>query len=271
MTRPLVCPLLVLICGLLFSSATVALSQPLPRTEMVVFFRAKDCALTPEANETLNGVAAMAKANPSASVTIVGHSDTVGSASHNQRLSECRADAARAALVARGVRPDAISLLGKGETELAVPTADETPEPQNERVQFHWAAAFSAPRYERRTFVVFFPFGSNVITPTADDVVKDAATSAKSSGAAAVRVVGHTDTHGTLESKYALSLARANAVRSRLGRYGVPSSRVEAMGMSDTSLKVEEVAGGERKAANNRVEINVSIQRSDPDFEPLPR
>ena len=68
-----------------------------------------------------------------ARVTIVGHTDTVGSDSYNQKLSNCRADAAKSGLVGKGVPADAISASGRGETELMVKTGDNVKEPQNRR------------------------------------------------------------------------------------------------------------------------------------------
>jgi OOP family OmpA-OmpF porin len=73
------------------------------------------------------------KSKGSASVSIVGHTDTVGSMRYNQRLSECRANAAKSNLAGKGVPGDAISTSGKGETELMVQTGDGVKEPQNRR------------------------------------------------------------------------------------------------------------------------------------------
>jgi OOP family OmpA-OmpF porin len=81
----------------------------------------------------LSEAAAAAKATGSASVTIVGHTDTVGSNAYNQKLSECRANAAKSNLAGKGVPDGAISTSGKGETELMVQTGDGVKEPQNRR------------------------------------------------------------------------------------------------------------------------------------------
>jgi outer membrane protein OmpA-like peptidoglycan-associated protein len=67
-------------------------------------------------------------------VRVDGHTDTVGSAEDNLALSRRRAEAVAVALVREGVPWEDIEINGRGETLLARPTADETPEPLNRRV-----------------------------------------------------------------------------------------------------------------------------------------
>ena len=105
---------------------------PAPKT-FIIFFGFNKCNITAEADAVLSEAAAAAKSSGSASVRIVGHTDTVGSNSYNQKLSECRANAAKANLVGKGVSDGAISTSGKGESELMVQTGDGVKEPQNRR------------------------------------------------------------------------------------------------------------------------------------------
>ena len=77
--------------------------------------------------------ASTAKTVGSASVVIVGHTDTVGSNAYNQKLSQCRANAAKTNLVAKGISAGSISTNGRGEDELLVKTGDGVKEPQNRR------------------------------------------------------------------------------------------------------------------------------------------
>ena len=53
-------------------------------------------------------------------VLITGHTDRLGSHQYNQKLSEKRADAAKAYLIKKGVKADVISTMGAGKTQ-AVP------------------------------------------------------------------------------------------------------------------------------------------------------
>ncbi len=69
--------------------------------------------------------------------TIVGYTDTAGTADYNQRLSERRAKAVADALVAKGAAADGISVEGKGKADPAVATGDGVREPLNRRVTIH--------------------------------------------------------------------------------------------------------------------------------------
>jgi OOP family OmpA-OmpF porin len=101
--------------------------------QFIVFFGFDRCDITDEADRVLGEAAAAANATGSASIRIVGHTDTSGSPAYNQRLSECRSTAAKGNLVGKGVAGDSISTAGRGEAELMVQTGDGVKEPQNRR------------------------------------------------------------------------------------------------------------------------------------------
>jgi outer membrane protein OmpA-like peptidoglycan-associated protein/opacity protein-like surface antigen len=69
------------------------------------------------------------------SISVVGHTDTVGSSAYNQRLSERRANDAREELIRDGVDAARISASGAGETQLFVQTADGVKEDLNRRTE----------------------------------------------------------------------------------------------------------------------------------------
>jgi len=99
----------------------------------VIFFGFNKCNITSEADSVLSQAASTAKSTGAASISIVGHTDTVGSNRYNQKLSVCRATAAKSNLVGKGVPDGAITVSGRGETELMVQTGDGVKEPQNRR------------------------------------------------------------------------------------------------------------------------------------------
>ncbi len=105
---------------------------PAPQ-QFIIYFGFDKCNITPEADGVLNEAASAAKTQGAVKVVIVGHTDTMGSNEYNQRLSECRSDAAKSNLVGKGIDAGAISTSGRGEGELMVKTDDSVKEPQNRR------------------------------------------------------------------------------------------------------------------------------------------
>jgi OmpA-OmpF porin, OOP family len=59
-------------------------------------------------------------------IMITGHTDRLGSAAYNQRLSEQRAEAVRAYLVSRGLDANRIQAEGRGHTQPVTRAADCT-------------------------------------------------------------------------------------------------------------------------------------------------
>ena len=108
------------------------IATPIPKN-FVLFFGFGKCNISAEADAVLSSAASVAKSSGSAAVQIVGHTDSVGSPKSNQKLSECRANAAKSNLVGKGIAEAAISTSGKGEGELLVQTGDNVKEPQNRR------------------------------------------------------------------------------------------------------------------------------------------
>ena len=67
---------------------------------------------------------------------IEGHTDTVGPRAMNQALSERRAAAVQSFLLSQfGIDPLRLEIVGRGEDDLLIATADETSEERNRRVQ----------------------------------------------------------------------------------------------------------------------------------------
>jgi len=69
------------------------------------------------------------------SVSLVGHTDTVGSKAYNLGLSRRRAENVKSELVSLGVPSELITTDGRGEEDLFVPTADGVKEQLNRRVE----------------------------------------------------------------------------------------------------------------------------------------
>ncbi|MEQ8602496.1 MAG: OmpA family protein [Marivibrio sp.] len=67
-------------------------------------------------------------------ISIVGHTDTAGSAAYNSELSMRRAEAVREALTTMGVAPGQMSVDARGESDPMIATGDGVRSPQNRRV-----------------------------------------------------------------------------------------------------------------------------------------
>jgi outer membrane protein OmpA-like peptidoglycan-associated protein len=91
-----------------------------------ILFSTGSAALAPGADDKLREVAGILQQYPRTMIEIVGHTDSVGSESRNQVLSERRAASVRDALVRDGVSPARIVTRGAG--ELRPIASNATPE-----------------------------------------------------------------------------------------------------------------------------------------------
>jgi outer membrane protein OmpA-like peptidoglycan-associated protein len=77
------------------------------------------------------------RADSSAAIVIEGHTSSEGSDAYNQRLSERRAEAVVADLVARGLPKNRVGATGLGEGRPIAPNTDESGRSLNRRVEVH--------------------------------------------------------------------------------------------------------------------------------------
>jgi outer membrane protein OmpA-like peptidoglycan-associated protein len=84
--------------------------------------------LRPDASQRLSNVAAVLSSHPGLSVRVEGYADVEG-------LSEQRAQAVRAALIARGARPDAVAAIGYGDSRPIASNATAAGREENRRVE----------------------------------------------------------------------------------------------------------------------------------------
>jgi len=102
-------------------------------SDYLVFFDFDSSTLSPEAIDIVNAAASGATA-PGTSITVIGNTDTVGSAEYNMALGQRRADAVAAQLIAAGAQGTIIAE-SRGQESLLVPTGDGVAEPQNRRAE----------------------------------------------------------------------------------------------------------------------------------------
>ncbi len=82
-----------------------------------VFFDFDSATLKPGAYREIDRTANVLNRYPQTTILVAGHTDSSGSESYNQQLSERRAQAVRDALVNRGVDPRRLQVIGYGESQ----------------------------------------------------------------------------------------------------------------------------------------------------------
>jgi len=108
-----------------------------------------------------------------------------------------------------------------------------------------------------KQFIVFFGWNKCNITAEADAVLSEAAAAAKSSGAASIRVVGHTDTSGSNAYNQKLSECRADAVKSNLVGKGIADGSISTSGKGEGELMVQ-TGDGVKEPQNRRATVDMN-------------
>ena len=99
-----------------------------------VYFEVGGTTLTPASQQVMNEALIAAQTRSGSDIVVTGHTDTKGALEQNDMLSQRRAQEVVQLFVERQFPAKRIEAVGRGERELAVPTADEVDEPRNRRV-----------------------------------------------------------------------------------------------------------------------------------------
>lgn len=100
-------------------------------------FDVNSSTVKPEFKPTLNKVADVLRSDARQTIRVVGHTDSVGSDSYNQTLSERRAKAVGNYLVAQGVAANQVTTEGRGEREPRASNNTADGRTQNRRVEIY--------------------------------------------------------------------------------------------------------------------------------------
>ena len=101
-----------------------------------VKFKFNSNELDPASFDTLDKLAAILKAAPALKLSITGHTDNIGAAAANQRLSEVRANVVKDYLVKKGVNAANITAAGLGATKPVDTNDTSEGRANNRRVEF---------------------------------------------------------------------------------------------------------------------------------------
>jgi len=107
-----------------------------PATFVLYFLEARD-ELTPESKVEMDKVLAELKRRPLPDIVVIGHTDSVGSLTYNDKLSLARAERVRDMMIGMGIPADRITAAGRGKRELLVPTDENVSEARNRRVEIN--------------------------------------------------------------------------------------------------------------------------------------
>ncbi len=100
-----------------------------------VSFDFDSASLKPAFLPTLDKVASILSRYPKTTVTVIGHTDNIGSEAYNQALSERRARSVMNYLIDHGVAASRLNAVGRGESQPRATNATEAGRQLNRRVE----------------------------------------------------------------------------------------------------------------------------------------
>jgi outer membrane protein OmpA-like peptidoglycan-associated protein len=121
--------------GLNAREAALLTSLPPPARSFLLYFDQGTATPTTESQAVLGQLRAEIASRSGPHVEVTGHTDTVGSETDNDRLSQQRAEEVLGWLASQGFDRSLMSATGRGERELKEPTVDNVSSAANRRVE----------------------------------------------------------------------------------------------------------------------------------------
>ena len=109
--------------------------HPLMPESFVLYFNLNSNELTDESQKLIATIVAAVQRRQSKDISVIGHTDRLGSDEHNRRLSMERARVVYNLLSAASIAESDMTIIYHGEGNPLVPTADNVAEPRNRRVE----------------------------------------------------------------------------------------------------------------------------------------
>lgn len=110
-------------------------AQPPRPISFTLYFESGSDEITAQSKQELKRILAEMARREAPDITVIGHTDLVGSDPSNDALSLQRAGRVKSMLVGMGVPAERILIAGRGRREPLIPTADGVIEPRNRRVE----------------------------------------------------------------------------------------------------------------------------------------
>jgi outer membrane protein OmpA-like peptidoglycan-associated protein len=99
-----------------------------------MLFKVGKADLNAQGQKAVGELATFLKNNPDRNVTLIGHTDSTGSAKFNNKLSRERAESVKTALVSNGIPNDRIAASGRGEADPVASNSTAQGRQKNRRV-----------------------------------------------------------------------------------------------------------------------------------------
>ena len=134
-TVPPPAPFVMDVADLNRTFGAVLAALPSAERQFVLYFEGITADLLRQSSAQAPEIVRAIAERHSTDLTITGHTDTTGAAASNYRLGLERAQRVAALLESQGVERSILSIESHGDTDLAVKTPPNTPEPRNRRVE----------------------------------------------------------------------------------------------------------------------------------------
>ena len=121
----------------LLCMSAAALAQEAPES-LKVYFDTGSASIGPDQGETLDQAARLFREGNPIVMIVAGVADTVGPPDFNLGLSVERAESVARGLTDRGIPVGRLQVLGRGNSELEVDTAEDVAEPENRIAEITW-------------------------------------------------------------------------------------------------------------------------------------
>jgi outer membrane protein OmpA-like peptidoglycan-associated protein len=110
-------------------------AQPAAPARFILYFKDDSEELTPESEVSLLEGFRTIRARGALDISVIGHTDTIGTREYNYQLSLRRARKVADLVAKQGVDRNILDIESHGEDNLLVKTGDQVREPRNRRVE----------------------------------------------------------------------------------------------------------------------------------------
>jgi outer membrane protein OmpA-like peptidoglycan-associated protein len=108
---------------------------PSPPIHFILYFHTGTTIITEESRKLLAQILPTLASHKTTAVSIIGHTDRVGTRKKNYQLGLDRALEIKQLLISQGIDPCIMEITSHGEDNPLVKTMDDVPEPRNRRVE----------------------------------------------------------------------------------------------------------------------------------------